>query len=227
MEKSQQYVNQHSGKKENPITDNYMIWGYRNSLKAWQLWNMKKPHHIKGCEINFYAEIIWNKIKTPRCFITSMSKLGLLGDKLFDTKEVPLEVGDSWAAPWYFVSQRELPSWHKLHIQNFTHRCSWVQLTHNLHYTSPNFTQCSGFYISRLTQWHRLYIQNFVHRSLERSWHKLQSLLTILLHKSTKKVQSLFDLPSDKNFTLYFLTTLPIVDFKFPLLQVIHMSSHW
>ena len=42
-----------------------MIWGYRNSLKAWQLWNMKKPHHIKGCEINFSAEIIWNKIKTP------------------------------------------------------------------------------------------------------------------------------------------------------------------
>ena len=52
-----------------------MIWGYRNSLKAWQLWNMKKPHHIKGCEINFSAEIIWNKIKNPRCFIISMPKL--------------------------------------------------------------------------------------------------------------------------------------------------------
>ena len=43
-----------------------MIWGYRNSLKAWQLWNMKKPHLNKGCEINISAEIIWNKIKTPR-----------------------------------------------------------------------------------------------------------------------------------------------------------------
>ena len=116
-----------------------MIWGYRNSLKAWQLWNMKKPHHIKGCEINFYAEIIWNKIKTPRCFITSMSKLGLLADKLFDTKEVPLEVEYCWAAPWYFVSQRELPSWHKLHIQNFTHRaleCNWHTFSIIRHPTS-------------------------------------------------------------------------------------------
>ena len=57
MEKAQQSVIHHSGKKENPITDNYMIWGYRNSLKAWQLWNMKKPHHIKGCEINVSVEI--------------------------------------------------------------------------------------------------------------------------------------------------------------------------
>ena len=132
MEKSWTICKPTPRKKENPITDNYMIWGYRNSLKAWQLWNMKKPHHIKGCEINFSAEIIWNKIKTPRCFITSMSKLGLLADKLCDKKEVPLEVGDSWAAPWYFVSQRELPSWHKLHIQNFTHRaleCNWHTLS--------------------------------------------------------------------------------------------------
>ena len=114
-----------------------------------------------------------------------MSKVGLLADKLFDTKEVPLEVEDCWAAPWYFLSQRELPSWHKLHIQNFTHKASWVQLTHPFHYTSPNFTRCSGFYISRLTQWHRLYIQNFAHRSLERSWHKLQSLLTSQLQKES------------------------------------------
>ena len=75
MEKAQQSVIHHSGKKENPITDNYMIWGYRNSLKAWQLWNMKKPHHIKGCEINISAEIILNKIKNPCCFIISMPKL--------------------------------------------------------------------------------------------------------------------------------------------------------
>ena len=139
MEKSWTICKPTPRKKENPITDNYMIWGYRNSLKAWQLWNMKKPHHIKGCEINFYAEIIWNKIKTPSCFITSMSKLGLLGDKLFDTKEVPLEVEDCWAAPWYFVSQRELPSWHKLHIQNFTHRAlerNWHTLSIICHPTS-------------------------------------------------------------------------------------------
>ena len=57
MEKSSIICKPTLWKKENPITDNYMIWGYRNSLKAWQLWNMKKPHHIKGCEINFSVEM--------------------------------------------------------------------------------------------------------------------------------------------------------------------------
>ena len=151
MEKSSTICKPTPRKKENPITDNYMIWGYCNSPKAWQLWTMKKPHHIKGCEINFYAEIIWNKIKTTRFFITSMSKLGLF--------------------VWHKGSQ---PSWHKLHIQNFTHRaleCNWHTLYIICHPTSH-----SGFYISRLTQWHRLYIQNFAYRSLERSWRRLQTL---------------------------------------------------
>ena len=119
----------------------------------------------------------WNHLKQdqkPLLFYHIYAKVSLLAAKLFDIKEV-LEIEDCWAAPWYFVSQRELLSRHKLHIQNFTHKASWVQLTHTFHYTSPNFTRCSGFYISRLTQWHRLYIQ-FPRRSLERSWHKLQTL---------------------------------------------------
>ena len=203
-----------------------MIWGYRNSLKAWQLWNMKKPHHIKGCEINFSAEIICNKIKTPRCSLFSHLcqnlvcwviscltqrkcrwKLGIVErplDILSASANCPLDT-------------------------NFTFRTLRTELLSAIDTHSP-------LYVTQLhtVQW-LLYLPSdtvtqTLHSELcvQISWAQLtQTSDTILLHSSTKKVQSLLDLPSDKNFTLYFLTTLPIVDFKFPLLQVIHMSSHW
>ena len=143
MEKAQQSVIHHSGKKENPITDNYMIWGYRNSLKAWQLWNMKKPHHIKGCEINFSAEIFWNKIKNPRCFIISMPRLVcwliscLTQRKCWKLRivERPLDIFSASAncsldTNFTFTTLRTRPlecNWHTL--SELRAQISWAQLT--------------------------------------------------------------------------------------------------
>ena len=152
-----------------------MIWGYRNSLKAWQLWNMKKPHHIKGCEINFSAEIIWNKIKTPLvlshlcqnlvCWLISCVTKRKCRWKL-RIVEQPLDI---------FSASANCPL-----DTNFTFRTLRTELlsaidTHSpLYVTQLHTVQC--FYISRLTHWHRLYIQNFAYRSLEHNWHKLQTL---------------------------------------------------
>ena len=155
-----------------------------------------------------------------------MSKVGLLAGKLFDKKEVPLEVEDCWAAPWYFLSQRELPSWHKLHIQNFAHsalECNWHTLSIIRHPTShsavafisPVWHSDTDFTFSFRADLLSAVDTNFSHFSLDTSSQ---------LHKESAVA---FISPLWQNLTLYFLTTLPIVDFKFPLLQVIHMSSHW
>ena len=151
-----------------------------------------------------------------------MSKVGLLADKLFDQKKVPLEVEDCWAAPWYFLSQRELPSWHKLHIQNFTHRaleCNWHTISSILRHPT---SQGAVTFISLV--WHSDTDFTF------RTWAQLtQTSLTSHYTSSQLHKESAVALRSPLWQKLHII--LPnksthnglFLFFK----QVFHISSHW
>ena len=147
----------------------------------------ENPHHIKGCEINVSVEIKYFLVvlshlcKKLVCWLIS-----------FWQKE---SAAGSWgllSGPLIFSQPARIALLTQTSHSELYAQSPWVQLTHNLlHFTSPNFTWCSNIYISRLTQWHRLYIQ-FPRRSLERSWHKLQSLLTRYFFTTAQRKCSCF-----------------------------------